>query len=83
MSEAAQFLRQPEPMTEWRTLVQVCEERHVNPMVVACPSKHREEAAVADRNKILRALKASGWPVSKLARVCPLSERRIREAVGT
>ena len=76
-----QFLRAPQEMPEWRKLLEICAVQNVNPLVVACHSKHREERHVADRKKVLKALREAKWSVSRMATVCALSERRIREAL--
>jgi len=66
---------------EFSEFGEACFKRQVPPLVVLRPDKHRDERSAADRARILKELREKGWTVRQISEVCPLTERRIREAV--
>jgi hypothetical protein len=63
----------------WRVLLDVCDEHKVAADVIINWKLHRDRLSVAKRFAVLRALRAQGWYMSDLRRLCPMSERGLRK----
>ena len=80
MNEQVQFLRQPPSLTAWQRLIQICEEKRVDPKIVVRPDDFREHRYAAQRMAVVKELLAKEMKVAEVAELCGLSERRVREA---
>jgi hypothetical protein len=65
----------------WRVLLDVCDEHEVAADVIINWKFHKDRRSVAKRVAILRALRAQGWLIFDLRRLCPMSERGLRKIV--
>ena len=77
MTEPAQLLRQPPELTAWQKLIQVCEEKRVDPKILLRPEKHREQRDVSARASVFKALRKAGWTIQMIRDLCPISERSL------
>ena len=77
MNDAIHLLRQPQPMPEWRKLLEVCEQKGIKPDVVVRPADYREGRHVSARAGVLKELRKAGWTIQMIRDLCPISERNL------
>ena len=82
MNDTAQFFRQPQPMPEWRKLLEVCEQKGVKPDVVVRPKDFKDGLSAERRRNVIKGMRKEGLTVRKIAEVVPLTHRAIREAIA-
>ena len=77
MNNEVQFLRQPPELTAWQKLIQICEEKRVDPKMLLFPDKYMEGRHVAARASVVKKLRADGWTLQMIRDLCPISERNL------
>jgi hypothetical protein len=66
----------------WRTFIEVCEEKHIDPGLVVWPKQYKEYQQVAARISVIREMKKRGVLPKQIKCVCPVEERSIYRILG-
>jgi hypothetical protein len=67
----------------WRDLLEACDEQKVAADVVINWKLYRDPLSAKERSRVLCTLRAKGWDIFELRRVCSLSERRLRKILNS
>ena len=63
----------------WKLLIEVCEEKHIDPALITNPKAYTDHRQAAARAIVIRELNEQKVGFKNILALCPLTERGIRK----